>query len=180
MGSQRIRVRFFLEPTDEELSFAQDVPSRLVLDAATASVNPDYMKLFLATLKPILKQHEVVCKDASGPACGICGEATKEILQTPMSWLHHKSDPFIGVWVSPLCSKGACEFAARREITGIMSGLGGNVMGSGFSTATEILFCKWCGSTQQIKKCGACQMVGYCSKEHQKRSWKEHKKICTR
>ena len=31
---------------------------------------------------------------------------------------------------------------------------------------------------EAVQKCSACKRVRYCSREHQKQHWKEHKKIC--
>ena len=38
--------------------------------------------------------------------------------------------------------------------------------------------CELCGSTEELKICARCKEVWYCSKEHQKRHWKQHKKRC--
>ena len=38
--------------------------------------------------------------------------------------------------------------------------------------------CNFCSKTDQLKKCGRCMLVGYCSRECQQKDWKEHKKIC--
>lgn len=39
-----------------------------------------------------------------------------------------------------------------------------------------------CGNTEcalkDLKKCSRCNAVYYCSVEHQKLHWKEHKKLC--
>ncbi|KAH6953734.1 hypothetical protein BKA56DRAFT_604793 [Ilyonectria sp. MPI-CAGE-AT-0026] len=47
-------------------------------------------------------------------------------------------------------------------------------------TCMEILPCKVCGKTEEIKRCGRCKVVGYCGKEQQKADWKVHKKIYIR
>jgi hypothetical protein len=41
-----------------------------------------------------------------------------------------------------------------------------------------ILACQVCGKTEGIKKCGRCNTIGYCGKEHQKADWRAHKKRC--
>lgn len=38
--------------------------------------------------------------------------------------------------------------------------------------------CKVCGSRESLKKCGNCMEVYYCSLEHQKKDWKDHKLTC--
>jgi hypothetical protein len=135
-SSQRVRIQFFLGTTDEELSVTHDIPRWLVSEADTAHSDRSYTKQFLESMNPILKQRESACKSACGPACGICGQPTRDILQTPMSWLQRKQDPFVGVWVSPLCGNGKCEFLTRKDIWETMSEVGGGTAGSGFSMAT--------------------------------------------
>jgi hypothetical protein len=39
--------------------------------------------------------------------------------------------------------------------------------------------CNTCGATPPaLSKCAACGAVKYCSKECQKKDWKQHKKVC--
>ena len=38
--------------------------------------------------------------------------------------------------------------------------------------------CAMCKAAAK-QKCGGCRSVFYCSREHQKRHWKEHSKKCT-
>jgi hypothetical protein len=98
---QRVRIQFFLGTADEELSFTHDIPSWLISEADTAHIDWSYTKQFLDSMTPILKQHESACKSACGSAWhNLCGGPTKHVLQTPMSWLQRKTDPFVGVWVT--------------------------------------------------------------------------------
>ncbi|XP_070771765.1 egl nine homolog 1 isoform X4 [Enoplosus armatus] len=39
-------------------------------------------------------------------------------------------------------------------------------------------YCELCGKMEHLLKCGRCRSSFYCSKEHQKQHWKEHKLIC--
>ncbi|CAJ1067676.1 egl nine homolog 1 [Xyrichtys novacula] len=39
-------------------------------------------------------------------------------------------------------------------------------------------YCELCGRMENLLKCGRCRSSFYCSKEHQKQHWKEHKLIC--
>lgn len=41
-----------------------------------------------------------------------------------------------------------------------------------------VLCCKVCGETANIRRCSKCQQVFYCSQEHQKFDWRQHKRIC--
>ena len=38
--------------------------------------------------------------------------------------------------------------------------------------------CELCGSLEKLKVCARCKEAWYCSKEHQKSHWKQHKKQC--
>ncbi|XP_030627314.1 egl nine homolog 1 isoform X2 [Chanos chanos] len=39
-------------------------------------------------------------------------------------------------------------------------------------------YCELCGKMENLLKCGRCRNSFYCSKEHQRQHWKEHKLIC--
>ncbi|XP_033835527.1 egl nine homolog 1 [Periophthalmus magnuspinnatus] len=39
-------------------------------------------------------------------------------------------------------------------------------------------YCELCGKMENLLKCGRCRNSFYCSKEHQKQHWKEHKLKC--
>jgi hypothetical protein len=39
--------------------------------------------------------------------------------------------------------------------------------------------CPLCDKTTNLLTCGKCKAVSYCSKEHQKMHWKQHKKVCS-
>ncbi|XP_064599749.1 LOW QUALITY PROTEIN: prolyl hydroxylase EGLN3-like [Liolophura sinensis] len=38
--------------------------------------------------------------------------------------------------------------------------------------------CQLCGTLENLQLCGGCRKTWYCSKDHQKSDWKEHKKAC--
>ncbi|XP_043466799.1 uncharacterized protein LOC122501422 [Leptopilina heterotoma] len=38
--------------------------------------------------------------------------------------------------------------------------------------------CRCYGENVDLKRCGACNMISYCSKEHQKQDWPNHKQFC--
>ena len=99
-----------------------------------------------------------------------------------MSWLRIVDEPFVNVFVHPVCNKSECEMRTRKEIQDMMAqimadsqGVEEGVRGSG--NTQEILPCRVCGETKTMK-CGRCKVVAYCGKEHQKADWKVHKRVC--
>ena len=47
-------------------------------------------------------------------------------------------------------------------------------------TASEAYECGYCGEFgHNMKRCSACKIIRYCSKECQKKDWREHKTECT-
>lgn len=46
------------------------------------------------------------------------------------------------------------------------------------SDATHVNVCQLCGTLENLQLCGGCRKTWYCSKDHQKSDWKEHKKAC--
>lgn len=42
----------------------------------------------------------------------------------------------------------------------------------------ERQYCELCGKMENLMKCGRCRSSFYCSKEHQRQDWKQHKRVC--
>ncbi|XP_043933003.1 egl nine homolog 1 [Protopterus annectens] len=42
----------------------------------------------------------------------------------------------------------------------------------------ERQYCELCGKMENLLRCGRCRSSYYCSKEHQKRDWKKHRRVC--
>ena len=95
-----------------------------------------------------------------------------------MSWLHNVGDPFVMVWVNPVCREGECETRTRQEIKEMMDELvpEGHGRISEPRICVEITACRICGKTVGMIRCGRCKGVAYCGREHQRADWKEHKK----
>ena len=179
------RVRFDLKTELQgTLKFFHNIPRSLVTPNAKAMQrDPEYIKNFVATIRPIMQEHEAVCRAASNPKCQSCGSSTVKVLQTPMSWLHIVDEPFINVLVNPVCDKSECEMRTRQQIQDMMAAIAAEVQETEENdgrpkNAVEILPCKVCGETENTKRCGRCKVVAYCGKEHQTADWKVHKKVC--
>ena len=159
------------------------MPRSLVTPTAQAAQrDPEYVKNFVNTIQPIMLEHEAACRVASNPKCQSCGSPTVKVLLTPMSWLHVVDEPFVNVFVDPVCNKSECEMQTRKQIQDMMAqimadGQGVEVGARGSGSTREILPCRVCGETKAMK-CARCKIVAYCGKEHQKADWKVHKKIC--
>jgi len=168
------------------LKYIHNVPRSLIRpDAQVAQRDPEHIKNFVSTIQPIMKEHEAACLAASSPKCQSCGSPTVKILQTPMSWLHVVNNPFVNVFVNPVCNKNECEIRERQEIQNMIEEVTEDVRdevaergAGGPENPLEILVCKVCGETEKAKRCARCKVVAYCGKEHQKADWKVHKKIC--
>jgi hypothetical protein len=66
----------------------------------------------------------------------------------------------------------AAPLASMEPAAGASAGAGARkpFAGSGFS-------CAVCGSADAAV-CARCRLVGYCGTEHQRKDWKEHKRVC--
>src|SRR5438045_4158701 len=115
-------VRFeFQTELQGTLRYVHNVPRGLITpNAQGAQRDPEHIKNFVSTIQPIMKEHEVACLAASNPKCQCCGSPTFTVLQSPMSWLHKVDDPFVVVWVNPVCNKKECEIRARQQIQDTM------------------------------------------------------------
>ncbi|KAI9745918.1 MAG: hypothetical protein M1818_000599 [Claussenomyces sp. TS43310] len=184
MATRPVRFEFHCD-SDQKLKFTHHVPRSLVAaDANAQQSDPQYMQTFVATLQPIMQEHQAACRAASSAQCSNCGAPAWTVLQTPMSWLHLVDDPFVNVWVNPVCRKPECEGRTRQKIQDMMElmmgeGQGPVSAGAGAARNTvEILPCRVCRKTEATKKCAQCMLVAYCGREHQKADWKVHKRLC--
>jgi hypothetical protein len=175
-------VRFTFYCGEKELNYIHNVPRNLVaVGAQAAPKDAGYASLFVNTLKSIIKEHEAACLANSNVFCENCGSLRVTALQTPMSWLQIVEDPFVAIWVNPVCGKGECEIQVRQQVQEMMVEVVAEGQGrraSGPSTSVEIMACRICGKTEGTMRCGRCKVTAYCGRDHQKADWKGHKKSC--
>ena len=78
-------VRFEFYCGEEELKYVHNVPRNLVtVGAQAAQKDAGYANLFVNTLQPTIKEHEVACLANSHAFCENCGSPRVTALQTPM------------------------------------------------------------------------------------------------
>jgi hypothetical protein len=175
-------VRFEFYCGEEELKYVHSIPRNLVTAGVhAAQKDAGYANLFTNTLQPIIKEHEAACLANSNAFCENCGSPRVTALQTPMSWLWNIEDPFVCIWVNPVCGKGRCETQIRQQVQEIMGEViaeGQGRRASGPSRSVEIMACRICGKTEGTMRCGRCKVAAYCGKEHQRADWTVHKKGC--
>ena len=117
---------FKLEPCElsMSLSLAHYLPRGFVpVDSRIISRDCEYVVLIERIVLPILNEHEVACRAASSPLCGVCSSATTHILQTPISIIQDTDHPFPSVWVHSLCDKAKCEAQTKKDIDSIIGKL---------------------------------------------------------
>lgn len=170
------QVRFIFACDLNKLTYIHNLPRSLVtVDGARNDAG--YVSRFVSAIRPIMNEHQAACRAASNPRCENCGLPTVTILQTPMSWLHVVNDPFVNIWVDPVCGRGECETKIRQQIQSMMAEM--QKAGPGpSSTPREVMPCNICGKAEATKRCGKCKTVAYCGQEHQKADWKVHQKSC--
>lgn len=83
---------------------------------------------------PILRQHNQECQYFSNRTCSVCLGPTTQVLQTPMSYLHHTDQPKVISIVTPICGKQECEIQARNNIAEVITEITGMVEGVGMTT----------------------------------------------
>lgn len=171
-----VRVEFNCENTLHTLAFTHDIPRSLIpVDSRVIMKDCEYTALLKRAVLPILNEHEVVCRAASSPLCGVCGSVTTQILQTPISIIQDADHPFLSVWVHSLCDNAECEAQMKKDMDSIMGKLRRQLSDE---MRSEAKTCKVCGKAVGMKRCARCKAVAYCGTEHQRVDWKIHKKFC--
>ncbi len=112
---------------------------------------------------------------AEGPfKCVVCGSQASGGSNHPFLCQEAILDTYF-----PVCDRSPCEIRVvqTREDTVHQflqdAGVGLGTPGSRFKRSCEV-----CGKTSQIRKCGRCKIIQYCSIQCQKTDWPSHKSDC--
>ncbi|XP_044718722.1 MYND finger domain-containing protein [Hirsutella rhossiliensis] len=183
MATCNVSVEFWCEFGATELKYKHSIPKTLVTQVGQARPNHEGSARFLQWIRPILREHEAACRKAAGVRCESCGGLAKEILQSPISYLHAER-PFVLVVVSSFCGQEGCEIRARQEMQDTMAEAGQadgsmgakQMQGQDAQSTEEGLPGLW--RDGGARRCSRCLAVAYCSRQHQKEDWKVHKKGC--
>lgn len=124
-------------------------------------------------------QNECNAKITSAdPACVNCEDKAIIAFLRPISFLHltaveREDGPFIRVYMIPLCKKPDC----KRQAAAINEDIMDRTLEEQKAQVEPGKRCP-CGVSVGTKACAKCKVACYCGKEHQKRDYREHKKIC--
>ncbi|KAK6067486.1 hypothetical protein SCUP234_11609 [Seiridium cupressi] len=125
MATRNVRFEFHCERT---LTFHHDLPGRLI--GANNAADPGYRQAYAQAMVPVMREHMNECIAASHAKCSVCETApTKQVLTTPMSYLHMSEDPFVGVIVTPVCEKARCNTQGEANVNAVLAEVTG--MGQG-------------------------------------------------
>ncbi|KAM4063269.1 MYND finger domain-containing protein [Hirsutella rhossiliensis] len=161
MATCNVSVEFWCEFGATELKYKHSIPKTLVTQVGQARPNHEASALFLQWIRPILREHEAACRKAAGARCESCGEVAKDILQSPISYLHAEA----------VCARGRVVILRRTEAWA-------QSKCKGRMHRAQRKVCRVCGEMAGARRCSRCLAVAYCSRQHQKEDWKVHKKGC--
>ncbi|CAJ2510184.1 Uu.00g060840.m01.CDS01 [Anthostomella pinea] len=85
----------------------------------------------MATRKVRFEFHrKAVCIAASQRLCVACETApTKQVLMSPMSYLHREQDPLVNVMVTPICERAECNARGKQQVNALISEVTGMAEG---------------------------------------------------
>jgi len=75
--------------------------------------------------------------------------------------------------ISPNNGSNFLKMDLQRGVT-----LGGQFLQKRLDNKKPALQCAVCGNSERVRLCGRCKIVCYCSVEHQKSDWANHKRYC--
>ncbi|KAH8922940.1 hypothetical protein BT69DRAFT_1281830 [Atractiella rhizophila] len=161
----------------------------------TTALTPEMQGAYLARLVSL---HQKEIFDSRKWECAECSQPAQRMIHNPMSYLY-LAQPRVLDLAFPLCQTGGtCDQAIRRGHMDIMRELKVNKAefksspGSGASLNVGPVpenpspasqdtdgtnNCRVCSELSTMR-CGKCKVAPYCSKEHQREDWPQHRKEC--
>ncbi|KAL3425173.1 hypothetical protein PVAG01_04454 [Phlyctema vagabunda] len=143
-------------------------------------LNSDAVGMFIRAL---LDRHHEEVFDTRAWRCVSCDKPAKELHHFAINYLSSTADrvsprfvPTVIDTPAPICiSGGACDRDARRMVHEFYE----DALGPKPDKLPQLpRNCDRCGKVSEVKLCGGCRTLAYCSKECQTLGWPSHKKQC--
>jgi hypothetical protein len=168
MTTREILLRFtpLHDKDNTEWTHKHSMPASLITSFQMQN-SLEYQQLFRESITSIIPQYQAECDAKAGKVCVGCRGSAHTASLTPCSYLHIPEEPFINVFVQPICGTPQCRTTAAKMMEMTMNDLNG------------MKNCDVCGKIEDVKRCSRCKIVGYCGAECQKKGWKSHKKVCS-
>ena len=171
--------RYHLYNVEEitHLEYTHPVPTFLCTPSPSQRGSKQYLDAFVDVVSIINAQHHEECMAKITTPCVICGKPAKDLVKSPMSYLH-LAQPMVTIQTSQICGDKRCEMRVRTQLGEMQKQIVEG--GTDFNGAVfEGMSCETCGKPN-AKRCVGCGQVAYCNQACQKARWKKHKKECHR
>ncbi|KAG8530216.1 uncharacterized protein KY384_004716 [Bacidia gigantensis] len=169
--------RIYNKDDYESIEHERPVPSFLCDPTNAISGSQQYLSAFFDVLTVVNAEFHDECMKNAKDGCARCGNPAIDALKSPMPYLH-LPNPLVVTQVMPVCSSKECEAVTKEGLQKIQNAVAQNRSGiDGERSDLGRLICQNCQKTD-VKKCGRCGTVAYCSKECQKKVWRTHKRVC--
>ncbi|KAF2028575.1 hypothetical protein EK21DRAFT_23089, partial [Setomelanomma holmii] len=103
-----------------EWTHTHPIPTSLIVPPYLQNT-PVYQEQFRSTISSIIPQFQSECDAKAGAHCCNCNGTICSSVLTPCSYLHVPNEPFINVFVQPICDAPVCKNAARLIMQEIMN-----------------------------------------------------------
>jgi len=168
-------------------SFVHRVPEALYQDWSNRSA-------MVAFMDSLVKEHHQELVEAHPWKCVVCQQPATSLARKPQSKLHMKDNPSIVESATPICvDDSRCHVIIHNEMCKWVAGLARNVdiMQKLFTEVFGAMdnmrsenknTCEHCCKTSkaELKRCGRCKNVSYCSRDCQVAHWPKHNIDCTK
>ena len=135
---------------------------------------PDHDRMVMGTVCYVLSLHKDETFEAVRRTCIVCDGPTDNVCQS-YQISGSRQEAVVLVHVLPVCNNEACVTKAKNDLEYAAD----NSEEAAGKPAGERTWCQTCFKHDvPMLKCGACEVVNYCSKDCQKCDWREHKTKC--